>query len=145
MKKIISILLFLVVQFAAAQSENVQQRIEFFFEAFHQLDTIQLKKVCSSELILHSITESEKGSSLTTQSATEFYKTIAAFPKDLVFEEKILNYVIQLDGSMAHVWTPYEFYINGKLSHSGVNSFQLFNENGVWKVLYILDTRRRKS
>lgn len=143
MKKIIYVVLFFCIQIVSAQNETVQLTIENFFEAFHQRDTIQLKKVCSTDLVLHSITESEKGNSFSTQTASTFYKTIATFPSNLVFKEKILNYVIQLDGSMAHVWTPYEFYINGKLSHFGVNSFQLFNENGIWKVVYVLDTRRK--
>jgi hypothetical protein len=45
---------------------------------------------------------------------------------------------------MANVWTPYEFYINEKLSHIGVNSFTLLLENNIWKIVHIIDTRRKK-
>ncbi|HOD10564.1 MAG TPA: nuclear transport factor 2 family protein, partial [Flavobacterium sp.] len=41
------------------------------------------------------------------------------------------------------VWTPYEFYVNEKLSHSGVNAFTLFKENEKWKIIHLIDTRRK--
>src|SRR5690349_20507559 len=110
-----------------AQQQDVKKTIESFFEAFHQKDTIKLKSVCSDKLILQSISESvTKGNKLSEENIKEFYKSIASIPANLKFEEKILKYNIQIDGSMAHVWTPYEFYLNDKLSHSGVNAFTLF-------------------
>ncbi len=92
---------------------------------------------------MHSISESEKGPKFSVQKASDFYKSIATIPLSMKFEEKILSFKVQIDGSMAHVWTPYEFYVNDKLSHSGVNSFQLYKDNEVWKVVYIIDTRRK--
>jgi hypothetical protein len=44
---------------------------------------------------------------------------------------------------MAHAWTPYEFYINGKLSHKGVNAFTLYKDDGQWKIVHLIDTRRK--
>ncbi|KIQ20319.1 3-methyl-2-oxobutanoate hydroxymethyltransferase [Flavobacterium sp. MEB061] len=127
-----------------AQQQDVQKTIESFFEAFHQKDTIKLKLVCSDKLILQSISESvTKGNKLSEENIKEFYKSIASIPSNLKFEEKILNYNIQIDGSMAHVWTPYEFYLNDKLSHSGVNAFTLFKEKDSWKIIYLIDTRRK--
>jgi len=127
-----------------AQQQDVQKTIESFFEAFHQKDTIKLKSVCSDKLILQSISESvTKGNKLSEENIKEFYKSIASIPSNLKFEEKILNYNIQIDGSMAHVWTPYEFYLNDKLSHSGVNAFTLFKEKDSWKIIYLIDTRRK--
>lgn len=32
---------------------------------------------------------------------------------------------------------------NGNFSHCGVNSFQLFHDNGQWKIIYLIDTRQR--
>jgi hypothetical protein len=60
------------------------------------------------------------------------------------FEERILNYNVQIDGNLAHVWTPYEFYINDQLSHIGTNSFTLYNDNGKWQIIHLIDTRRKK-
>lgn len=143
MKKVSLLIFVLFFQFSFAQESEIQITIGKFFNAFHQRDSIALKKVCSENLVLHSISESEKGSKFSIQKASDFYKSIATIPLSMKFEEKILSFKVQIDGAMAHVWTPYEFYVNDKLSHSGVNSFQLYKENDVWKVVYILDTRRK--
>lgn len=143
MKKAFILLILLTTQIPFAQEKEIQQTIETFFEAFHQRDSIKLQSVCNENLVLHSISESGNGTKFSVEKASNFYKSIATIPITMKFEERILNHTIQIDGAMAHVWTPYEFYVNDKLSHSGVNSFQLFKENGVWKVVYILDTRRK--
>lgn len=139
------IIFLLVIGFSAhAQKQDVQKNIELFFEAFHQKDSVKLKSVCSDKMILQSISESKtKGNKLSDETAKEFYKSIASIPSNVKFQEKILSYNIQIDGSMAHVWAPYEFYLNDKLSHSGVNTFTLFKENDVWKIIYLIDTRRK--
>lgn len=143
MKNLFLTLLFFFAAFNYAQNREVQQTIEIFFEGFHQKDSVKIKSVCAETIILQSISEGRKGVKLEKQAPTEFYKSIATIPNDMQFEERILNYNIQVDGTMAHAWTPYEFYINSKLSHSGVNAFTLFKENNSWKIIHIIDTRRK--
>ncbi len=144
MKNIILVFLLLLGLFSNAQKQEVQKTIVYFFEGFHQKDTIKLKSVCADNIILQSISESlTKGNKLSDETAKEFYKSIASIPSSMKFQEKILSYTIQIDGTMAHVWAPYEFYFNDKLSHSGVNTFTLFKEKDSWKIIYLLDTRRK--
>lgn len=129
---------------ANAQKQEVQKSIEIFFEGFHQKDTVKIKSVCSDKMILQSISESTvKGNKLSDENAGKFYKSIATVPSSTKFQEKILSYNIQIAGTMAHVWAPYEFYLNDKLSHSGVNTFTLFKEKDSWKIIYLIDTRRK--
>jgi hypothetical protein len=143
MKKIVFIYcLFLSIQLNA-QNEDIKHTIETFFEGFHHRDTVLLHKVCADKMILQSITENANGNSLTEEPLQFFYRSIASMPKDLKYNEKLLSFTTQVDGSMGHAWTPYEFYVEGKLSHKGVNAFTLFKEKDTWKILYIIDTRRK--
>jgi hypothetical protein len=82
---------------------------------------------------------------LVTDEPGKLITAVANRPSDQKWEEKILGYSVQVDGNMAHVWTPYEFWFNGDFSHCGVNSFQLFHDNGTWKIIYLIDTRRRQG
>jgi hypothetical protein len=144
MKNYVVILFLLLGLYCNAQKQEVQKCIESFFEGFHQRDSTKIKLVCADKMILQSISESAiKGNKLSNESAKEFYKSIASIPVNLRFQEKILSYNIQVDGTMAHAWTPYEFYINDKLSHTGVNAFTLFKEKDSWKIIYLIDTRRK--
>ncbi|KRB53476.1 nuclear transport factor 2 family protein [Flavobacterium sp. Root186] len=143
--RIYFILIFLLFGLSSnAQKQEVQKAIEIFFEGFHQKDSVKIKTVCADKMILQSISESSvKGNKLSNESANEFYKSIGMIPSSMKFQEKILSYNIQIDGTMAHVWAPYEFYLNDKLSHTGVNTFTLFKEKDSWKIIYLIDTRRK--
>jgi hypothetical protein len=145
MKRYFVIFALLIGLISNAQKEEVQKTIEIFFDGFHKRDTIKLKSVCSEKLVLQSISESVKGTKFSEENRSDFYKSIATIPADVKFEEKILDYSIQMDGMMANAWTSYEFYINGKLSHKGVNSFTLFKESEElgWKIVHLIDTRRK--
>ncbi|MGL2964345.1 nuclear transport factor 2 family protein [Flavobacterium sp. RSB2_4_14] len=143
MKKVYLIPALFFVVVVNAQKEQVQKTIETFFEGFHAKDTIKIKSTCSDSMILQSIMESAKGNKLSNESPSEFYKSIATIPAEMKFEEKLLSFTIQVDGTMAHVWTPYEFYINGKFSHKGVNAFTLFLDGKSWKIIHLIDTRRK--
>ncbi len=143
MRNFISILFVLFSLAINAQNDDIKHTIETFFEGFHHRDTVLLHQVCADKMILQSIEENSNGNSLTEEPQHFFYRSVASMPKDLKFNEQILSYTTQVDGSMGHAWTPYEFYVNGKLSHRGVNAFTLFKEKDQWKIIYIIDTRRK--
>lgn len=142
MKKLLVILIVCFAQNVIAQEADVKKTIQIFFDGMQKGDTLKIKSVCK-DMVLQSVGESTKGTTLTTENTADFLKSIASIPNDIKIEERLLDYKIQIDGSLAHAWTPYEFYVNGKLSHKGVNSFQLFKDNGNWKIIYIADTRRK--
>lgn len=142
MKKLLVILVVCFAQNVIAQEADVKKTIQIFFEGMQKGDTLKIKSVCK-DMVLQSVGENTKGTTLTTENTADFLKSIASIPNDIKIEERLLDYKIQIDGSLAHAWTPYEFYVNGKLSHKGVNSFQLFKDNGTWKIIYIADTRRK--
>ncbi|WP_374541936.1 nuclear transport factor 2 family protein [Flavobacterium sp.] len=144
MKKIGLLFIFCFSMISTAQEIEVKQSIITFFEGFHAKDTLKIKTVCHPKMVLQSIAETKKGTKYSEETAQVFLQSFAKFPKELQFEERLLDYKIQIDGTMAHVWTPYEFYVNGSFSHSGVNSFTLFYENNQWKIVHLIDTRRKK-
>ena len=59
-----------------------------------------------------------------SESVHEFADFVGKLKKDSA-DERISFETIKIDGPLAIVWTPYNFYHNGKFSHCGVNSFQL--------------------
>ena len=143
MRNLIIALVLFFAHDSLAQDEAVKKSIDTFFEGMHSKDTLQIKSVCHTGMMLQSVSERGGKAVLTTEDMAGFYVSIASIPAGMKIEERLLDYTIKIDGAMAHAWTPYEFYINGKLSHKGVNSFQLFNDSGVWKIIYIMDTRRK--
>jgi hypothetical protein len=59
-------------------------------------------------------------------------------------EERLVGApAIEVDGDIAMVWSPYVFLVDGKLSHCGIDHFDLVRDAGQWKVLNITWTKRK--
>ena len=128
------------------ETENVKETIITFFDAFHKQDTTALKSMAKGNIKMQSISVNNDGQTvLTEEDYFQFVQNIGSIPKDRTFEEKLFDFSIKVDGNMANAWTPYEFWYQEKLSHCGVNSFQLMKEDNKWKIIYLVDTRRRKG
>ncbi len=124
----------------------VKEAIETFFEGFHNQDSTIIKKAVSDTIVLQTVARDKKeGEYVRSDKFQDFLKSIVGIPKTTKFKEKIKSYNIQIDGAMAHAWTPYEFWINDEFHHCGVNSFQLFKDTGRWKIIYLIDTRRKEG
>ena len=48
--------------------------------------------------------------------------------------ERYWDPVVHVRGGIAVVWTPYEFWIDGKTSHCGIDVFDMMKEKGVWRI-----------
>lgn len=143
---IFTLSLTLILNAQKSETEKVKETIIEFFDAFHKQDTIALKAMAKGNIMLQSIAINKEGKTILKEDDfNQFIKSIASIPKDSIFEEKLLNFSIQVDGNMANAWTPYEFWYQGEFSHCGVNSFQLIKTNGEWKIIYLVDTRRREG
>ena len=139
-------LMFLNITAQENQETKVRQTIETFFKGFHTKDTLLIKETVSEEIIVQSIGADKDGkATVRTEDFSRFLNSIASIPDSVDFQEKIKSFNIQTDGTMANVWTPYEFWYNGTLSHCGVNSFQLFKNGSDWQIIYLIDTRRRED
>lgn len=143
----IGILLIFPLAHAQETSEDeVKQAIKDFFKGFHAQDTLVLKDAVSPDIHMQTIGTNKEGDVMVrTVAYKDFMSSIAKIPDSVNFDERILSFQISVDGPMANAWTPYEFWINGKFSHCGVNSFQLYKGSDGWKIIYLVDTRRREN
>jgi len=130
-----------------AIEREVEGVIKTFFEGFHKADTVLMKQTMADQLVFQTAYKNkEQKDILKEDDVAGFIKAIGSGrPVIEKWEERISSYSIQVDGNMANAWTEYEFWLDGKFSHCGVNSFQLFHDNGTWKIIYLIDTRRRLS
>jgi len=147
----ILIISFLLVQSLTVKGQlnakdAVKNSIETFFTGFHEGDTILMKSVMMDKVLMQTAFKNKEGEDiLVTDEPGKLIKAIGNRPEDQKWDERIKSYSIQVDGNMANAWTEYEFWFNGEFSHCGVNSFQLFNDAGTWKIIYLIDTRRRSD
>lgn len=55
--------------------------------------------------------------------------------------ERIWNPKVQQYGVIATVWADYDFYLDGKFSHCGIDAFQMLKTESGWKIAAISDSR----
>jgi len=125
---------------------KVKYTVDTFFEGFHKGDTALIKSVMANNILMQTAYKNKEGKDiLVTDKPDSLIKAIANRTTDQKWDERLLGYNIQVDGNMANVWTPYEFWFNDTFSHCGVNSFQLFKQDEQWKIIYLIHTRRRSD
>ena len=126
--------------------DDIKKTVETFFDGFHKGDTTLMKSVMMDKFTMQTAYKNKEGSDvLVTEESSTLINVIANRPSDQKWDERLLDFSIQVDGNMANAWTTYEFWLNDDFSHCGVNSFQLFDDNGQWKIIYLIDTRRSKG
>lgn len=54
--------------------------------------------------------------------------------------ERYWDPIVHVRGSLAVVWTPYEFLRDGKTSHCGIDSFEMVKQDGQWRIGNIMWT-----
>lgn len=143
MNKIVAFTLLLSSICFGQQSQNkeVEKPIRDLFTAMKNIDPELLKSAFSETAILQTIT---KDGTVKTDSIPDFISSISKAAKDDL-DERITIESIHIDGNLASVFTPYQFYYKGKFLHCGANSFQLVKQNNVWKIQYLIDTRRKEN
>ena len=117
--------------------------INRFFEGMEKGDTVLLKSTCTNAMILQSYMADKSGELKVHTDDFQEFVTFLGTPTKNKYEERIEFGHIEVEQSLASVWTPYKFYLNGKISHCGTNSFQLVKTAEGWKIQYIIDTRRK--
>lgn len=141
MNKITAIFLLLGGFFFGQQNQDIEKPVRNLFLGMKNADPVLLKSVFTENAIMQTIT---KDGMVKSDSVQDFIASISKFSAgDL--EEKIIIDAIHADGNLASVFTPYSFYLKGKFSHCGANSFQLVKQNNEWKIQYIIDTRRKEN
>jgi hypothetical protein len=134
-------------QVASAQNdeEAVKQTVNRLFAGMKASDTAMVRSAFSSGAILQTVIKNREGKVLVRTEAVDSFVYFLSKPHTEVYDERIVFDVVKIDGDLATVWTPYQFYLGQKFQHCGVNSFQLVRLNGEWKIQYLIDTRRRQS
>ena len=141
MKKIFFLL---ISSFSFAQNtseKEIVKPIENLFNAMKSADSLGVKNAFSNSAIMQTFGKNQE---IRTDKVEDFAKQVGASQAGDLDERFTISKIL-VDGNMASVWVPYQFYYKGNFSHCGVNSFQLAKINNEWKIQYIIDTKRKKS
>jgi hypothetical protein len=126
-------------------SASVRQVVDRLFEGMKTGDSTKLRSVFTNECSLTTISKNNAHSVVFYKSAIGgFIKAMGTQHKE-VWDERIYDVKISIDGPMAIAWAPYKFHLGEKFSHCGVNVITLVQTKTGWKINDITDTRRKEN
>lgn len=126
-----------------SEESNIRYLLTEFFVAMKAKNTQVIQDSFHSEAVMHTTLGKGGYATLGHAKVADFLTRVGT--SQAVLDEEILSIEIRIDGNMAHAWTPYKFYVDGNFSHCGVNSFQLIKTEMGWKIVHIIDTRRKEG
>lgn len=123
----------------------VKATITNLFDGMRKSDSTLLKSAFSAHAIMQTITKTKDGKTVVRNEHPKDFISSVTKPHTEKYDERIVFTKILIDDKLASVWTDYKFYLGDKFSHCGVNSFQLVKLDEGWKIIYIIDTRRKEN
>ena len=121
---------------AAAQSPSdrdaVLAALQVFFDTMTARDVEGARGILVPQGRFHVIDTSKPGSEPRSFANEEYLAQLQASKQAM--RERIWNPEVRVHGSIANVWTPYDFWIDGKLNQCGVDAFDLIKTDKGWKL-----------
>ncbi len=142
----------LLVPAAPAQSDDapasspeaaVRATIDALFDGMRAGDSTAVRAVFTDGARLQTALGPSDTTAVRTTPIDAFVEAVGQ-PHEKVWDERVWDVEIRVDGPLASAWVPYVFYHGDERSHCGVNAMQLVRRSDGWKILQLTDTRRRK-
>lgn len=129
---------------ASAQDEaSALAAVEQVFEGMRTANADMVREVFASEARFAMLDARSAPVTVRAQSVEGWLSAIA--DSNGRWDEQVYDVSALVDGSMASVWAPYTFYLDGEISHCGINSIEMLHDGTGWKVTQISDTRRQSD
>ena len=128
---------------SAPDQEAIEKTILTLFDGMRQADSTLILSVMHPEMSLQTVVVNPQGEVVLRSTPMEAFIQAAGGTREDVWDEQISGLVVLQDGPLSTVWMDYEFYRNDEFSHCGVNTMNLVRQEEGWKIISIVDTRRR--
>lgn len=127
--------------FAEADAQDMytpEATVRTFFKGLNAGDTALMASTFHTDMKLQVL---GANGMVRHQESAIFLRNVASAPVGSL-DERLGEFTVRTDAPLAQVSMPYSFYYQGKLLHSGTNFFTLAQQNGAYKVLHLIDTRK---
>ena len=141
----IAFLIFSSTTIAQNDTLAIHKVLNNLFDGMREGNGQKVQSVFTEDAKLNSVYTTKQGEFVVRSEKPSAFVEAVDTPHEEVWNEKLLSVEIRIDGNLAQVWTPYEFYLNDDFQHCGVNAFHLVRTQAGWKILQLTDTRRRST
>ena len=120
---------------APAERQAVLAAVDSFFASMSRRDTVLARAVMLPGSMAYVVVP---GREPRFSTDTAFIRSLATGTSRL--KERIWNPRVDIHGPMAEVWTRYDFHVDGKFSHCGIDDFSLVLTPTGWRIASVTYT-----
>lgn len=132
----IVLIIFFLSARASAQTEDdktaVLATVQAFFDTMASRDVEGARRVLMPEGRFYSTRDQDGQTAVRASPVEDYLKTLAGRKQDN--RERIWSPDVRVHGPIASVWTPYDFWVDRKFSHCGIDIFDLVKTAEGWKI-----------
>ncbi len=130
-------------QHAPAERDEVVATIQKFFDAMAAHDNDTLARLMMPEGRLFSTNDSRAAPAVRVRTHEQFIAELRQNRQKIL--ERIWNPEVRVQGGIATLWANYDFHLEGKFSHCGIDAFELVKTEQGWKIAGGVFTIERKD
>jgi len=133
-------------QSKTVDSLAVHQTIIDLFDGMREGDSAKVSATFDPSVKMYTSYKNKEGKLILKEGKLKPFLDAIGTAHDQIWDEKLRNTVVYVDGGIAQVWTDYSFFIGDTFSHCGVDAFHLIKDDtGSWKIIHLMDTRKKKA
>ena len=117
--------------------------VERIFEGMRTADSAMVAQLFAVDARFAVLNARDGPAAVAVQSVEGWIRSIGG--SEGRWNEQIYDVDVRADGTMASIWAPYTFYLDGAIRHCGVNSIELLYAAEGWKVTQLSDTRHTEN
>ena len=121
------------------QKTEVTATLQLLFDALETGDEALLRSVTDPSVVMH-FTETRDGITTFGSSTLDgLAERISSSEEPLI--ERFWDPIVVVNGSLATIWTPYDFYVGENFSHCGVDAANMMAGEEGWRIVALSWTR----
>lgn len=128
---------------AQSAEADVLKTVRQLFDGMRKGDSSMVRAAFHADAALFTTMVREGKTIVRKDAIADFTKAVGT-PHSEVWDERIWNEKVFIDGPLASVWMDYAFFLGPKFSHCGVDAFTLAKMPDGWKIITLADTRRQE-
>lgn len=115
-----------------SERDGVLAAVQAFFDTMAAKDVAGARRILLPEGRFHAVRQQDGTPRIRAFTSEGYLKDLAGMKPNV--RERMWNPEVRIRGPIASVWTPYDFWTDGKFRHCGVDAFDLIKTDEGWKI-----------
>ncbi len=115
-----------------AEKDAVLAVVQKFFDTMTAKDAAGAREILIIDGQFSSVADGANGPRVRTSPLATYIERLSSGTR--LQEERMWDPVVMIHQRLAMVWTPYDFHVDGELTHCGIDAFSLIKTDAGWKI-----------